>query len=300
MTRNAPPEIASALASAGLDRLSAVLDRFRVRATLFHTGVMCGHQTFERQEGRAFIHVLRRGEMSVRHLAGETHADSLHLSEPTLLFYPRPVHHIFINPPTEGADFTCATLHFGGGAQNPIVQSLPPLIQVPLRAISGLTPALDLLFSEVDQLRCGSRVLADRLFEVVLIQLLRWIIDNPDNVGVTDGLVMGLSDPRLAKALVAIHKTPDETWTLAQMAAAAGMSRSAFASHFKAVVGVTPAAYLSRWRMSLAASMMRAGRPVKEVALDLGFAGPASFSRAFRQAMGTSPREWLATNPEEG
>lgn len=278
---------------ASIDRLSAVLDRFRVQATLFHTGVLCGNQTFEALPGRAFLHVLRRGEMEVRHQPGETGAQNLRLAEPTLLLYPKPLHHVFVNPPQDGSDFTCATLDFDGGEHNPIVQSLPPIIRVPLDAIDGLAPTLDLLFAEADHERCGSRLLANRLFEVVLIQLLRWIVDHPGEVGVAGGLIMGLSDPRLAKSLVALHRSPHEDWPLERMAAMAGMSRSAFAAAFKAATGTTPASYLTDWRLTLATSMMRTGRPMKLIAAELGFAGTASLSRAFRQRMGVSPREWV-------
>lgn len=277
-----------------VDRLTALLDRFRVRTKLFHTGKLCGRSTFEPLPGRAFLHVLRRGEMEVRHRPGDTDVPRFHLAEPTLLLYPRPVHHQFVNPPADGSDFTCATLDFDGGERNPIVQSLPSLVRVPLDAVEGLRPALDLLFAEADHVRCGSRVLADRLFEVVLIQLLRWIIDHPAAVGVTSGLIMGLSDPRLAKALVALHRSPYEDWSLARMASTAGMSRSAFAAAFKDATGTTPAAYLTDWRLSLGASMMRSGRPVNLIATELGFASASSFSKAFRQRMGVSPRKWLA------
>ncbi|MCY1526890.1 RCS-specific HTH-type transcriptional activator RclR [compost metagenome] len=74
------------------------------------------------------------------------------------------------------------------------------------------------------------------------------------------------------------------------------MSRSAFAAAFKEATGTTPAAYLTDWRLSLAASMMRTGRPVKQVAAELGFASASALSKAFRQRVGMSPRLWLAAN----
>jgi AraC-like DNA-binding protein len=283
---------------ATVDRLSAVLERFRVQAALFHTGALCGLHRFDSLPGRAFLHVLRQGAMEVRHRTGGTAPPRLKLTEPTLLFYPRPLHHEFVNPPREGADFTCATLDFDGGERNPIVQSLPAFIHVPLQAVDGLAPALELLFAEADHVRCGSRLLANRLFEVVLIQLLRWIIDHPAEAGVTNGLMMGLSDPRLAKSLVALHRAPDEDWSLEKMASISGMSRSAFAAAFKVATGTTPAAYLTDWRLSLAVSMLRSGRPVKQISLELGFAGSASFSKVFKQRMGLSPREWITAESD--
>lgn len=277
-----------------VDRLSTLLERFHVRASLFHTGPLCGRTSFEAQPDRAFLHVLRRGRLQIEHPARAGLPRHVVVDEPTLLLYPRAVHHAFVNPPREGSDFTCATLQFSGGDRNPIVAALPPLVQVPLDAVPGLRPALDLLFAETDQLRCGSRLLADRLFEVVLIQLLRWVIDHPQAVGIGSGLMMGLSDPRLARALVALHAAPQDDWTLARMASVAGMSRSAFAEAFKTVTGTTPSAYLTDWRLSVASTLLRAGQPQKLVAAELGFSTASSLSRAFKQRFESSPRDWLA------
>lgn len=277
-----------------VDRLSTLLDRFHVRASLFHTGLLCGRTTFEAQPDRAFLHVLRRGRLQIEHPARAGAPRRVVVEEPTLLLYPRAVHHAFVNPPREGSDFSCATLQFAGGDRNPIVAALPPLVQVPLDAVPGLRPALDLLFAETDRVRCGSRLLADRLFEVVLIQLLRWVIDHPQAVGVSSGMMMGLSDPRLARALVALHTAPQDDWTLARMAAVAGMSRSAFAVAFKTVTGTTPSAYLTDWRLTVASTLLRARQPQKLVAAELGFSTASSLSRAFKQRFGAAPREWLA------
>jgi AraC-like DNA-binding protein len=105
---------------------------------------------------------------------------------------------------------------------------------------------------------------------------------------------MGLSDPRLARALVALHAAPQDDWTLARMAAKAGMSRSAFAEAFKSVTDTTPAAYLTDWRLTVASTLLRAGKPQKLVAAELGFSSGSSLSRAFRQRFGAAPREWMA------
>lgn len=96
-----------------------------------------------------------------------------------------------------------------------------------------------------------------------------------------------------AAARVALHATPQEDWSLARMAAVAGMSRSAFAEAFKTVTG-TPLAYLTDWRLMVAVSLLRAGRPQKLVAAELGFSTASSLSRAHKQRFAASPREWLA------
>ncbi|MCX2861304.1 AraC family transcriptional regulator [Paucibacter sp. PLA-PC-4] len=277
-----------------LDRLSGLMEQFKVRARLFHHGPLCGISRFPAEPGRGFLHVMRRGELELRHGAKHTELPRrLLVTEPTLLFYPRPLTHEFRNPPEDGSDFVCAELEFDGGDHNPLVRALPPLIVLPLACVEGLEPALALLFSEAERLRCGHRLLADRLFEVVLIQLLRWLIDHPAEAGISPGLLSGLADPRLARALVALHERPGEPWSLAAMAAEAGMSRSSFAAAFKAGVGQPPADYLAGWRLSLAQTQLRQGRQVKQIADELGYASAPALSRLFSQRLGLSPRQWL-------
>lgn len=276
-----------------LDRLADLLDKFRVRANLFHAGLLCGHNHFAAQPGRAFLHVLKRGQLEVHHPGLSQPWQQLQLQEPSLLFYARPIEHLFINPPVEGSDFVCATLDFDGGEHNPLVQALPAVIALPLAQAPGLNATLDLLFAETEQLRCGSRVLADRLFEVLVVQLLRELINAPAPAGIHQGMLAGLADPRLAKLLIALHRAPAEDWDLVKMANLAGMSRSAFAAHFKQVLGSTPANYLSDWRLTQAIALMRAGKPLQAVADQTGFANLSGFSKAFKQRFGVSPSMWL-------
>lgn len=278
-----------------VDRLSGLLERFRVRAELHHDGTLCGLHRFDAGAGHGYLHVLRRGELAVRHPGARGLPRSLRFDEPTLLLYPRPLTHVFENPPDEGADFTCARLVFDGGVDNPLARALPPLVALPLARVPGLHAALDLLIAETAQVRCGQRLLADRLFEVVLIQLLRWLLDHPQEGGVAPGLITGLSDPRLAKLLVAMHEAPGEAWPLERMAAHAGMSRTAFVNCFREHVGQTPADYLNDWRIALAQTRLRDGVPMKLLAEQLGYANPSALSRAFKAKVGTSPRAWLAS-----
>ena len=284
-----------------LDRISPLLERFRVRTRLLHTGPLCGVTNFSARPGQGFLHILRRGEMEVthrpaRHGAG-SRTEKRRIEEPTLLFYPRPLDHAFHNAPTEDSDFACATLDFEGGENHPLVRALPPVIVLPLADVDSLGPALDLLFAEIDNVRCGNRVIADRLFEVVLIQLYRWLLEHTLDLDLPAGLLTGLADPNLAPVLIAVHEEPGRPWNLASMAREASMSRSSFAARFKESVGQAPGEYLTRWRITIAQDRLRAGASVAHTAGELGYANPAAFSRAFSQRVGCSPRAWLAGVP---
>jgi AraC-like DNA-binding protein len=281
--------------SSSIDRLSALFERFRVRAHMFHNGPLCGVTRFAATPGLGFLHVMRRGEMTVTHRARSGAPRRVAVREPSLVFYPGPLAHDFHNAPTEGADFACATLAFDGGAEHPIARALPPLVVLPLARVAGLEHTLALLFAETEQLRCGQRLLADRLFEVLLLQLLRWLLDHADDAPPPVGLLAGLAHPRLAKALVALHERPGEAWSLERMAQSAGLSRSAFAAAFRDTVGEPPAEYLARWRVAIAQSELQRGKPVKLLAAELGYANASALSRVFAQKVGVSPRAWKAS-----
>lgn len=280
--------------SSSIDRLSALFERFRVRARLFHQGPLCGVTRFAAQPGLGFLHVMRRGEMTITHRPRSGTPRRVAVREPSLVFYPRPLAHDFHNAPAEGSDFVCATLAFDGGAEHPLARALPPLVLLPLARAEGLQHTLALLFGETEQLRCGQRLLADRLFEVLLLQLLRWLLDHPEQGAPPTGLLAGLAHPRLARALSALHERPGEAWSLDAMARVAGMSRSAFAAGFKAEVGDTPADYLARWRLAIAQAELQRGKPLKLLAGELGYASASALSRLFAQKLGASPRAWKA------
>jgi AraC-like DNA-binding protein len=277
-----------------VDRLATLLERFRVRTRMSFSGPMCGKHVFDEDANKAYLHVLRSGSMEIRHPRAKGVPTRIKLDAPSLIFYPRPFTHHFHNAPRDGSDFTCAEIAFEGGQSHPIVQALPPLVVLRLDEIEGLQAALNLLFAETENVRCGHRVLADRLFEVVLIQLLRWLLDHPSRANISSGLLMGLSSPQLAKALTAMHESPGEPWTVEQLAEAGGMSRTAFAVKFKQLVGQSPAEYVADWRLTIAQARLREGAQLKMLAGELGYSSQSALTRVFTARLGVSPREWLS------
>jgi AraC-like DNA-binding protein len=273
-----------------VDRLQGLLQRFSVSARIFHSGPLCGINVFE-ENGQGQLHLVRRGPVEVRH-AGEVHQ----ITVPSLLFYPRPLTHRFISDPQTGADMACANLDFGGvasarvGGGNPISRALPAFTCLPLAELRGAEAVLELLFDEAFAQRCGRLAVVDRLFDVVLILLLRHLLDSGH---ITDGPLAGLGHPQLAKALVAMHDDPAKPWTLDSLAAVAGMSRSRFAEVFAQVVGQPPAGYLSGYRIALARDALQRGDRLERIAEQVGYGSAAALSRAFTADTGLSPRAWL-------
>ncbi|HHA2706765.1 TPA: cupin domain-containing protein [Stenotrophomonas maltophilia] len=267
-----------------VDRLAILLERFAVTASVFHAGALCGINTLEGEDEAGQLHLVRRGPLQVSHAQQTVQVDV-----PSLLLYPRPMPHRFSTDPQQGADMACANLHFEGGRLNPISAALPDFICLPLAGLYGGNSALELLFEEAFEQRCGRAAMVNRLFEVVMIQVLRQLMEGGEMRG---GLFAGLGHPRLRLALVAMHEAPAQGWTLEDLAEVAGMSRSVFAASFREAMGTTPGQYLQGWRVGLAQQALRQGRPLKRIADEVGYGSKAALSRAFKAHTGQSPREW--------
>lgn len=267
------------------DRLAALFRHFAVRAETFQTGPLCGVNSLEPQAGRGQLHLIREGGVEVHHGTPEP----LRIAEPSLLLYPRPRLHRFVTDPSCGAQFLCAHMAFEGDASHPIAAALPDWVCLPLSAVPNCAPVLAQLFAEAEASHCGRQLMLDRLFEVLLIWVIRELMAQGQ---LQSGMLAGLSHAKLRGALVALHEAPQREWPLEELAAQAGMSRTVFANTFRDVVGCTPGVYLQRWRIGLAQKGLREGRALKHIAADVGYSGEAALSRAFRAHTGQSPREW--------
>lgn len=266
------------------DKLSGILDYFSLRARVFQVGTLCHSSAYDAGDGLGYIHVLRTGTLKVN----TPQKKVIHLREPSLLFYMNPTHHS-LHPVTTNNDLVCASFDFGHGLKNPLAQALPEGIILKLKDTPSLNTSLQLLFSEAKMCDLGQQSLLDRLIEVVIIQMIRELIEQKY---LQMGLLAGLAEPRLCKAITAIHKQPSKNWTLSNLADIAGMSRAQFAVKFRETVDTTPGHYLSDWRMGIAQSLLRRGKSLQWVADAVGYANASAFSRAFTGHVGTSPATW--------
>jgi AraC family transcriptional regulator, alkane utilization regulator len=268
------------------DRLAALLGHFAVSARTFQSGPLCGINSLEGNDPFGQLHLVQQGEVEVWH----GNKKAFHIQQPSLLLYPRSTPHRFVTDAQRGADFLCAHIAFEGGSANPIVNALPVCVNIPLAQLPDCKPMLSLLFAEAIAHNCGRQAMLDRLFEVVLIQLLRHLIEDGS---AQVGMLAGLTHPQLRRALVAIHEAPERSWTVESLATVAGMSRSVFSNQFHETVGEPPATYLQRWRVGLVQKWITQGRPLKLIAEEAGYGSESALSRAFKAQCGLSPREWL-------
>lgn len=276
-----------------MDRLSTLLLQFGVRASLFHNGGLRGVASYNGADQLGRIHLLQAGSVTLR-VAGER---DLLITRPSLVFLPRPSPHQLVASEADGAQLVCASLAFDGGADNPLLVSLPNRLVLALDELPMLANTLAWLFSEANTEHCGWAAVMDRLFELLLIQLLRYMLDNQ---GLSTGMMAGLADLRLARSLVQMHNAPQHAWSVAELASESNMSRAAYAAHFRSVIGQTPADYLLSWRISLAQKRLREGRPITLIADEVGYESPSALARAFRRKTGYSPRDWMKSLTGEG
>jgi AraC-like DNA-binding protein len=269
-----------------MDMLSGLLSRFTLRARVFHTGELCGISDFRADDEVGHLHLVRQGQVIVHH----ANCPSIHIDVPTFLFYPRAFSHRLVVPSDSVADILCAAIAFRDGDHNPLARALPDYLLIPLKQIPTLTHVLDLLFNEAFHDQSGRQLILDRLCDVLVVQVIRHAMETGQ---MTSGMLAGLATPGLARALVAMHEQPAEAWTLERLATLSGMSRSSFAKHFHQVVGITPADYLTSWRISMARSLLEKNVPVKRVAQDVGYGSQPAFTKAFTARLGMSPRAWL-------
>ncbi|NVK40286.1 MAG: helix-turn-helix transcriptional regulator [Oceanospirillaceae bacterium] len=199
-----------------------------------------------------------------------------------------------IGSPVGGADetlrarvVTAATVSLGGEA-NPMARALPECMMMAVAPDSMVNDLAQLIGREAKAGRCGGYSTLQRLFEVLVILLLRHALEQEQR---QPGLIAGLADDRLCRALVAIHEAPECPWRIETLAELAGLSRSQFMARFAEKVGQTPFGYLRQWRLMLARQDLAAGDRVKTVASRYGYGSQEALSRAYRQYFGQAPRD---------
>jgi AraC-like DNA-binding protein len=172
-----------------------------------------------------------------------------------------------------------------------LLRALPPLLV--LRAGQWDCPLIPLLADEIVKDEPGQEAVLDRLLDLLLIAVLRAWFARPD--ARAPGWYRGYADPVVGAALRRIYHTPQEPWTVQSLARVAGVSRATLARRFTDLVGETPIAFLTGWRIALAADLLREPEAtLTAVARQVGYASPYALSIAFKRLRGVSPHEHRA------
>lgn len=194
----------------------------------------------------------------------------------------------------EGAltEIVTARFAFNKLAAEPLLSALGPLMhtQLAIEDVRALKSTLRLLDAEAHSREYGGQLINARLIDVMFIQVLR-ALSRCQELG--PGLLAGIRDQRVAPVLQAVHQRIAHPWTVEEMGAVIGLSRSAFSALFKARVGQAPLAYLTAWRIYKAKLLLVSGvDTIGQIAEQVGYENESSLSRAFSRLEGVSPGMW--------
>ena len=194
----------------------------------------------------------------------------------------------------EATELVCGFLQLERDLFSPLLASLPRCFVVQTASASSgplLQASLQFLGHELAQSSPGIDSVLTRLTELLFVEVLRQHMASlPDSAL---GFLPALRDPAIGKSLALLHAAPATAWDVEELSRRVGMSRSAFAARFHALVGDAPAQYLTRWRLALAAQRLRdSDDGLASIAESVGYASEAAFSKAFKRELGTPPAQY--------
>jgi AraC-like DNA-binding protein len=196
----------------------------------------------------------------------------------------------------------CAAYSYDHEVAHPLLSIVPPVLHLPAGAPGedgAVAATLRLLAMELEGRSPGSRVAIDRLIDLLFVHVLRgWLREQPDDRA---SWLRALRDPASASALALLHAQPAKAWTVQALARELNVSRATLARRFHQFVGDSPVAYLTRWRMELAAQQLRdTTDTVGTVAHRVGYSSEYAFSRAFSRVRGVPPGRYRAACLNKG
>ena len=187
----------------------------------------------------------------------------------------------------------CGFLHCDALGFRPLREALPPLLHASTRSEGAewLRATVTQIAAEVDNPRAGRRSMLERLTEILFIELLRHRI--VFSAPAAEGWLAALADPALGRCLSLIHDDPGREWSVQNLSAASGLSRSTLAERFETILDTSPMRYVRDWRLCLAGvALSTTSKPVAVVAFEAGYGTEAAFNRAFSRAYGAPPATW--------
>ena len=190
--------------------------------------------------------------------------------------------------------FVCGYLTLDPLLSGPILESLPPMLKVNVRTDRAglwLEQSILHLLEEAASDRAGSDAMLAKLSEALFVDTVRrHVAALPDQ---STGWLAGARDPVVGKSLALLHKRPEHPWTVAELATTVGVSRSALVARFTRYLADPPMAYLTGWRLRLAAqALTSSSKGVADIAGAVGYESEAAFNRAFKRLFGVPPAQY--------
>ncbi len=249
-----------------LDRLTALLEGLSPKVTL--TSEPDGFS----------LHIIQTGTFEL----SEVSISAPHLAALSLLVCPAA--YSFQNMlEVDQQCFVSFDVVFDGSMGPSFLAELSQPISISMKdADPALVQVMTLIANEMLASRCGQPLFINRAGDILLISLMRHLTSRPQQA---TGLFLALSDPRIARSLVAMHTKPAHPWTLEILANLAGMSRTSFANYFKDVMQVSPGKYLENLRLAIARQLVQTGIGLKQIAARTGYASPSTLSRALGRSV---------------
>jgi AraC-like DNA-binding protein len=188
------------------------------------------------------------------------------------------------------AVFLCGAYRFSGDIGAGLVNSLPRMLSIPAHIDDPIHSVVALLSRELSQVEPGRQTVLDRLLDVLVVLGIRTGLASSETA---PAWFRGASDPRLSRALQAMHGNTSRPWTVDELARMSNMSRATFARVFQEVLGDAPMRYFTDWRMTVARDLLRTPDiALTDVAERVGYSSMYAFSTAFRRHHGQPPGRW--------
>ncbi|MCC3765778.1 AraC family transcriptional regulator [Glycomyces sp. TRM65418] len=194
----------------------------------------------------------------------------------------------------------CLAYEMAPGRTHPMLAAIPDFVRLPADAAARpeLAGAIAMLDGELRAERSGGDTLVTALLDAVLMYLLRAMLEGQARHCGFDGWAAALADRSVGAALQAVHAEPERQWSVASLGEVAGLSRSAFSRRFTELVGQPPLAYLTSWRLTLAARLLAdTDAPLATVARRVGYASEFAFAAAFKRDFGQPPGRFRKRTP---
>ncbi|WP_406863976.1 AraC family transcriptional regulator [Streptomyces sp. HUAS MG47] len=187
-----------------------------------------------------------------------------------------------------GTTVFVGTYQMEGEVSRRLLDALPALVHLPGEAWN--CPLMPFLGDEISRDEPGQSVFLDRLLDLLLIAVLRAWFARPGAEAPAWYRAMG--DPVVGRALRLLQNDPAHPWTVASLAAKAGVSRAGLARRFTELVGEPPMTYLTGWRLALAADLLReTDATIESVARKVGYSSAFALSASFKRVRGIGPQE---------